>query len=145
MRSFSRTLPALVAAAALVTALGGCGEAKVEVPESDSTYRGAVLFRDSCGGCHTIAAAGTNGSDGRDKIAGPDFDYRNETVDAALFAIRNGGFGGGLMPGNIYVGEDAKQVARFVAKWSGRKAEEEAGPAGGKQGGGSTAESVGGE
>lgn len=138
MRSFSRTLPAVVAAAALATVAGGCGEAKIEVPKSDPTYQGAVLFRDSCSGCHTITAAHTNGSDGRDKIAGPDFDYRVETLDAVLFAIRNGGYGGGLMPGNIYVGEDAQQVAQFVSKWSGKKAAKEVGPAGGKQAGGST-------
>lgn len=127
MGSTARALPILVAAAALASLAAGCGEAKIEVAESDPTFRGAELFSKSCGACHTMSAAATNGSKGTDRIAGPDFDYRKETIDSVLFAIRNGGFGGGLMPGNIYVGEEAQQVARFVARWSGDKAKKEAG------------------
>ena len=36
-----------------------------------------------------------------------------------LYAIRNGGFSGAIMPQNIVVGEDAQAVAEFVAKYSG--------------------------
>ena len=33
-----------------------------------------------------------------------------------LFAIRNGGFSGGIMPANIVVGDDAEAVADFLAE-----------------------------
>ena len=38
-----------------------------------------------------------------------------------LYAIRNGGFSGAIMPQNIVTGEDAQAVARFLAKYSGTK------------------------
>ena len=36
-----------------------------------------------------------------------------------LFAIQNGGFSGAIMPQNIVVGDEAEEVARFVAKYAG--------------------------
>ena len=38
-----------------------------------------------------------------------------------LFAIRNGGFSGGIMPANVVVGEDAEAVADFLSKYSGKE------------------------
>ena len=38
----------------------------------------------------------------------------------ALYAIRNGGFSGAIMPANIVVGEDAEKLADFLDKYSGR-------------------------
>jgi hypothetical protein len=38
-----------------------------------------------------------------------------------LYAIRNGGFSGAIMPANIVVGEDADAVADFLAKYSGQE------------------------
>ncbi len=39
-----------------------------------------------------------------------------------LYAIENGGFSGVVMPQNIVVGQQARDVAQFVATYSGRKA-----------------------
>ena len=39
-----------------------------------------------------------------------------------LYAIRNGGFSSGPMPQDIVVGEDAEEVADFIAKYSGSEA-----------------------
>ena len=36
-----------------------------------------------------------------------------------LYAIENGGFSGAIMPQNIVVGEQARQVAEFVAQYAG--------------------------
>ena len=111
----------LIAASLLLSACGGEG---ISVAESDPTYEGAVLFAERCSGCHTISAAGTQGSGDRDlKEQGPNFDQRVVSFDDALFAIRNGGFGGAIMPQNIVVGDDARAVARFVSKWSGSEAD----------------------
>ena len=39
---------------------------------------------------------------------------RQETPDNVLYAIRNGGFSGAIMPENIVVGKDAEDVAAFL-------------------------------
>ena len=41
--------------------------------------------------------------------------------DDVLFAIRNGGFSGAIMPANVVVGKDAQLVADFLDKYSGRQ------------------------
>ncbi len=42
-------------------------------------------------------------------------------MDNVLYAIRNGGYSGAIMPQNIVVGEDAQAVAEFVAEYAGRR------------------------
>ncbi len=126
--------PALLVIPATLSmlALGACGEKGVSVPDSDPTHTGAVLFAQRCSGCHTISAAGTQGSGGRAlRNQGPDFNQRDVTYADAIFAIRNGGFSGAIMPQNIVVGDQARQVARFLAKWSGSDVEETPTPSGG--------------
>ena len=120
---------ALITATTLLAALGlaacGMGEEGVSVSKSDSNYNGAVLFATHCSGCHTLSAAGTQGSGNRGlRTQGPNLNQRTETYDDALFAIQNGGFSGAIMPQNIIVGEEAEAVARFVAKYAGEEAEE---------------------
>ena len=101
-------------------AIAACGSEGISVGEDDPDYAGAVLFAERCSGCHTLSAAGTQGSGERElRVQGPNFDERDETFDDTLFAIRNGGFSGAIMPQNIVVGEDAEKVADFVAKFSG--------------------------
>ena len=117
-----RPLIVTAAVAACALALGACGwgEEGISVDEDDPTYEGAVLFAERCGGCHTLEAAGTQGTGNRGlRVQGPNLDGRKETYADALFAIRNGGFSGAIMPQNIVVGEEAEAVARFVAKYSG--------------------------
>jgi mono/diheme cytochrome c family protein len=119
-------------AAALV--LGGCGTESISVPEDDPTQEGAVLFAERCSGCHTLSAAGTQGSGNRNlRNQGPDFDQRQVSYDDALFAIRNGGFSGAIMPQNIVVGDDAEAVARFIEEWSGSDVEEPPMPGGAEE------------
>jgi hypothetical protein len=43
-------------------------------------------------------------------------------VARVLYAIQNGGFSGVVMPQNIVVGQQARDVAQFVATYAGRKA-----------------------
>jgi mono/diheme cytochrome c family protein len=79
-----------------------------------------VLFAERCSGCHTLKAAGAQGSANRAlRNQGPNLDERAVTVEDALFAIRNGGFSGAIMPQNIVVGDEAQAVAEFVAEYSG--------------------------
>jgi mono/diheme cytochrome c family protein len=114
---------------ALLAAFGlaacGFGEEGVSVSQDDPSHEGAVLFATHCSGCHTLSAAGTQGSGNRgERTQGPNLNQRTETYDDALFAIQNGGFSGAIMPQNIVVGDEAKAVARFVAKYAGDEAEE---------------------
>jgi mono/diheme cytochrome c family protein len=117
----------VIACALTAAAFAGCG-GEIEVPKQDQTaHRGAVLFYERCSGCHTFEAANAYGSkpegqlQGGERSNGPNFDQRKETMDDVLFAIRNGGFSGAIMPANVVTGADADAVATFVEKYSGRE------------------------
>lgn len=114
--------PVLVMTCALAAAAGlaACGSEGIQVAESDPNHEGAVLFQERCSGCHTMKAAGSFGSANRAlRNQGPNLDERVETEEDVLYAIRNGGFSGAIMPQNIVVGEEAEAVAAFVAEYSG--------------------------
>ena len=110
------------AAIAAALALAACGSEGISVPADDPAHAGAVLFAQRCSGCHTLTAAGTQGSANRAlRNQGPNLDQRIETPDDVLLAIRNGGFSGAIMPQNIVVGDDAQAVADFVGEFAGTK------------------------
>ena len=111
---------------ALALVLAACGEQEeIQVAKDDPMYRGAQLFQERCSGCHTFDAAASRGSkpegqvSGGERTNGPNFNTRTESKDDVLFAIRNGGFSGAIMPANIVVGQDAEVVAEFLAEYSG--------------------------
>jgi len=123
-------LKMLVAAITLLAAAGGisaCGSQGISVSKSSPYYRGAVLFRDHCSGCHTLAVVGAQGSatsiKDRVRTNGPNFNIRKENMEQVLYAIRNGGFSGAIMPENLVVGDDAQDIAKFLAKYSGLQAQ----------------------
>ncbi len=120
----------LAVATALLALAGGisaCGSQGISVPKTSPYYRGAVLFRDHCSGCHTLAVVGAEGSatsiKDRVKTNGPNFNIRKENEEQVLYAIRNGGFSGAIMPENLVVGDDAKDIAKFLAQYSGLQAQ----------------------
>jgi cytochrome c551 len=113
----------MAVAAALGLASCGFGQQGVAVSQSSPYYPGAVAFATHCSGCHTLNAAGTQGTGNRgERTQGPSLDQRTETYQDVLFAIQNGGFSGAIMPQNIVVGREAQEVARFVAKYAGDEA-----------------------
>jgi mono/diheme cytochrome c family protein len=119
-----RTLWLPTAAIATALALGACGTEGIQLSEGDPGYDGAVLFAERCSGCHTLKAAGAQGSANREvRNQGPNLDQRIETVEDALYAIRNGGFSGAIMPQNIVVGHEAEAIAAFVAEYAGSEAD----------------------
>jgi mono/diheme cytochrome c family protein len=110
-----------------VAGLGACGSKKIAVPKDKPRLaQGAVLFNMRCGGCHTLDAAATSGSKskrevkGGERTNGPNFNTRKEQKQDVLFAIRNGGFSGAIMPANIVVGDDAQKVAEFLSAYAGK-------------------------
>ena len=120
------TVLACAGALAISALAAGCAQGEIGVPKSQTAEReGAQLFYERCSGCHTMDAANAYGSkpEGQlqpgERTNGPNFNSRTVKRDDVLFAIRNGGFSGAIMPQNIVVGEQAEAVAEFVEAHSG--------------------------
>jgi len=119
-----RRLLILIPIAAATLALAACGTEDVSVTSADAE-QGAQLFAEHCGGCHTLSAAGTEGSGNRSlRVQGPNLDQRHVSSEDALYAMHNGGASGAVMPQNILVGADADAVARFIDQYSGTQVED---------------------
>ena len=118
----------IVALVAIASALAACGTEGISSSVTPPYKPGAVLFAQRCGGCHTLSPAGTQGTSvnkkDRERTDGPNLNKRKESVPCVLYAIRNGGFSGAIMPQNIVVGDEARKVARFVAAYAGQEAQE---------------------
>ena len=124
----------LALAAALAVGGTACGTRNVNLDKQDqgngSINNGAHLFAERCSGCHTINSAGARGSKPEKQRAsgertnGPNFNVRKENKDDILYAIRNGGFSGAIMPANVVVGSDAQDVANYLSKYAGRSGED---------------------
>ena len=120
------TRPTVIVCLLAAAVVAGCG-GEIKVPESDqAAHQGAVLFNERCSGCHTFDAANAHGSkpEGQlqpgERTNGPNFNQRKVSRDDALFAIRNGGFSGAIMPANVVTGKEAEEVADFLSKYSGK-------------------------
>ena len=87
---------------------GGGGE------QAAATDEGKLIFSQSCGTCHTLADAGTNGQ------VGPVLDTLKPNKGKVLSAIEKGGSGTGAMPANIVSGKDAEAVAEYVSSVAGK-------------------------
>ena len=121
--------------AVLAAGCGGAGTGGIS--KGGDTARGELLFKQQCGGCHTLAAAGTTG------VIGPN-------LDDAFAADREQGFeessiqqvvagqiqnppegrvndegqyvtsaGDPAMPANLVTGDDVDSVAAYVASVAG--------------------------
>jgi len=94
----------------------------VQVASRDTERRD--LFQNNCGSCHTLDAAGSDG------VVGPDLDdllitggVNSETqFDAIYQRVFNVVLCGreGRMPKGILTGENAEEVATFVAAYAGQ-------------------------
>jgi mono/diheme cytochrome c family protein len=103
-------VPALVIAAAKSSdkAPGG-----VKLTAADE--RGREIFAQRCATCHTLRAANAVGK------VGPNLDQLRPPKALILDAIKNGrARGQGQMPADLVDGQDAQEVANFVAKVAGR-------------------------
>ena len=102
-----------LAAAAVALPLAACGR-----DEPDLT-NGKALFVQQCGSCHTLSRAGTQGQTGPDLDAsfqaalraGEDRDTVEGIVrDQISHVLKNS-----VMPANLVEGDDARDVAAYVA------------------------------
>jgi cbb3-type cytochrome c oxidase subunit III len=124
-----RVLP-LIGVAAL---LAGCGTGGRASSHAD-TAAGQKLFTANCGACHTLAAAGTSGTVGPnldDAFAGDRAQgFKQSSIqNVVLDQIRLGSGPvsgssstqeGTPMPSNIVTGQDAQDVAAYVASVAGQ-------------------------
>jgi mono/diheme cytochrome c family protein len=121
----SPTRLALPVALGLALMAPGCG-GEITVSESQPLHSGAKLFNERCSGCHSLDSANAYGSkptnqiQGGERTNGPNFNQRKVKRDDVLFAIRNGGFSGAIMPANVVVGTNAQKVADFLSACSGK-------------------------
>ncbi len=111
-------LGTIVAAAALVA--GGCGTGG-KAPGHADQQNGQKLFTAKCGGCHTLAAAGTSGTVGPnldDAFSGPKAQHFKESTleNVVLDQIREASL---PMPAKLVKGQDAVDVAAYVAAVAG--------------------------
>jgi cbb3-type cytochrome c oxidase subunit III len=111
--------------------VAGCGTGGIA--KNGDASRGKTLFQQKCGGCHTLADAGTNGT------SGPNLDdafaaahaqgYKQSTIEQVvadqikLAVVRPPS---NVMPANLVKGADVDAVAAYVAQFTGK------GPSGGK-------------
>jgi mono/diheme cytochrome c family protein len=112
----------LVAAASALAALAltGCGHDSADLANGKALFIGKA----TCGSCHTLAHAGTKGTQG-------------PNLDAAFENVRKSGFGdsviegvvreqihiprrGSIMPANLVTGNNARDVAAYVASVAGK-------------------------
>lgn len=108
------------------------GDSANAEPVPGDLKAGQSLFETDCGTCHTLYAAGTDGNFGPDldellaPAGPPEGPNAKQTIEATegrvLNAIENGVDSSttpGRMPGGIVNGQQAKEIAAFVATTAG--------------------------
>ena len=78
---------------------------------AQTASQGKELFTTTCGGCHTLADAGTNGQ------VGPVLDEVQPSKEEVANAIQQGP---GQMPDGLLSGDDADVVAEYVSSVAGQ-------------------------
>jgi sulfite dehydrogenase len=98
----------------LALAFAGCGGGEDDTADrSDQAASGEPkqVFASTCGGCHTLADAGTTGQ------IGPVLDELEPNAARVVRAIEKGP---GQMPEGLLAGKDAQAVADYVAGAAGK-------------------------
>jgi mono/diheme cytochrome c family protein len=121
--AFGIALPALFL-------IGNHNQANGKVGSSELTQaekHGREIFGERCGLCHTLAAANAVGK------VGPNLDVIQPTEQLVLHTIQYGCLpnppkgsqeaclGQGVMPADVIQGQDAENVAMFVARVAGKE------------------------
>jgi mono/diheme cytochrome c family protein len=132
-----RRAQALLVGIGVAFLAAGCGTGGLQSGKADPA-NGKALFVQKCGSCHTLAAAGTQGTIGPnldDAFAGPreqgfkESSIRNVVHDQILYPVTNpSGLDVGKngveqkvtgMPAKLVTGDDANDVAAYVASVAG--------------------------
>jgi len=115
-----RTAIRLIAGAVVLLAVGGCD---VKHPTTN-LVSGKVMFQKACGSCHALAHASTSGT------TGPNLDdaFRQDKADGVKQTSIQGLIDSwirypntqGVMPAGLLKGQDAQDVAAYVAAVAAR-------------------------
>ena len=125
--------PRLIVAGAAFLVIGvlvaGCGSGTAGYSEGNGDRsNGKILFTKDCGSCHTLSDAGTKGQ------IGPNLDYAflqsrraglgESTIEQVVrgqiaYAVEHPSTGAPGMPRNIVKGQEAEDVASYVASVAG--------------------------
>ncbi len=115
--------------AVLVAALAASGCGTVGLSDGGTASTGKPLFTEKCGSCHTLDDAGTKGQ------IGPNLDdaFRQARADGLgdttiqtvvrgqiAYPVQNPSTGSPGMPQDIVTGQDAENVAAYVASVAGK-------------------------
>jgi mono/diheme cytochrome c family protein len=93
---------------------GGVGSLRTKEP-TEQLENGKTLFIANCKSCHNLDAVQATG------VTGPDLDELGGLDrQRVLNAIKNGGTGQGRMPAGLLQGQDAEDVAAYVAAVAGQ-------------------------
>lgn len=110
-------LAAVAACAALALGAAACGSDDDGGSggggggSSDVAGNPGGAFAQTCGGCHTLKAAGTSGQ------VGPNLDQLKPDEATVRTAIQEGP---SVMPSDLFKGPDADAIAAYVAQNAGR-------------------------
>jgi mono/diheme cytochrome c family protein len=113
---------ATVVCALLATAIAsGCGGSPVASPDEADLANGKTQFQQKCGACHTLEDAGSRG------VLGPNLD--DAYLGPRLQGFEDSSFQAMVrrqiveaeppMPRNLVTGDDARDVAAYVASVAG--------------------------
>jgi mono/diheme cytochrome c family protein len=122
-RITAKPLVAAMAVAAVALSLAACGR------DENDLSNGKALFTEECGTCHILGRAGTQGR------TGPDLDaafrtalgdgMNRDTVQGIVHDQILNPRENSAMPAKIFTGEDAEDVAAYVAYAAARTGEDE--------------------
>ena len=132
----TRRLSAAIGGVAVALLLSACGTGGSVVNASSDKENGRKMFQEKCAGCHTLAAAGSTGTIGPnldDSFAESRYEGFKESaiLDIVHDQIKFPGqypvrqndpeYLQANMPANLVTGQDAIDVAAFVAANAGRE------------------------
>jgi mono/diheme cytochrome c family protein len=114
-------LPLAVAA----LALAGCGGEEATGFEGADRTNGKELFQQTCASCHTLADAGTAGTTGPNLDTSLGFSCSQGFDEDTVFSVVLGqiDLAQGVMPPDLVTGQDAVDVAGYVASVAGKDIE----------------------
>lgn len=131
-RAARRVVGGAILALLAALALAGCGDTVGYSEGTGDREHGKELFLKGCGSCHTLADAGTTGT------IGPNLDYAflqsrtdglgEDTIQQVVrgqiaYPITTPSTGAPGMPADIFVDQDAEDVATYVASVAGLDAD----------------------
>jgi mono/diheme cytochrome c family protein len=121
-------LVAIVLAALALVAVSGCGgDDDVTGLDGANRSKGMELFvagsdgNPSCGSCHTLAAAGTAGTVGPNLDKALGWSCSQGFEESSIYSVVLGqiDLAQGTMPADLVTGQDAVDVAAYVASVAG--------------------------